>query len=116
MRLAAIYSAAIYCAESQTALDFYFGRHHLLSTCLTCLAFELGCSQVFYIETISNPLLDIADIPAVAAFCQERNVTSVIDNTFASPAVVRQVPVRVLTAKSLYAYTELNKCAVGCVY
>lgn len=45
--------------------------------------------QVFYIETISNPLLEIADIPAVAAFCQERGLTSVIDNTFASPAVIR---------------------------
>lgn len=47
---------------------------------------------MFYIETISNPLLDIADIPAVAAFCQENSLTSVIDNTFASPAVVRQAP------------------------
>ena len=45
--------------------------------------------QVFYIETISNPLLEIPDIPAVAAFCQQKGLTSVIDNTFASPAVFR---------------------------
>ncbi|KAL0017849.1 hypothetical protein WJX77_001581 [Trebouxia sp. C0004] len=46
-------------------------------------------SKVFYIETISNPLLEIPDIPAVAAFCQQKGLTSVIDNTFASPAVFR---------------------------
>lgn len=46
-------------------------------------------TKVFYIETISNPLLEVPDIPAVAAFCQEHGLTSVIDNTFASPAVVR---------------------------
>ena len=45
--------------------------------------------QVFYIETISNPLLEIPDIPAVAAFCQQKGLTSVSDNTFASPAVFR---------------------------
>ena len=52
------------------------------STCTLAL-------QVFYIETISNPLLEIPDIPAVAAFCQQKGLTSVIDNTFASPAIFR---------------------------
>ena len=54
----------------------------------SCSHFTLAW-QVFYIETISNPLLDIPDIPAVAAFCQQKGLTSVIDNTFASPAVFR---------------------------
>ena len=44
---------------------------------------------MFYIETISNPLLEVPDIAAVAAFCQDHNITSVIDNTFASPVVFR---------------------------
>lgn len=56
---------------------------------MTCTEWDCA-QQVFYIETISNPLLEIADIPAVAAFCQEKKLTSVIDNTFASPAVIRQ--------------------------
>ena len=47
--------------------------------------------QVFYVETISNPLLEVPDIPAVAAFCQQHGITSVIDNTFASPVVFRSV-------------------------
>lgn len=64
---------------------------------ITCT--EVGCAkQVFYIETISNPLLEIPDIPAVAAFCQENRITSVIDNTFASPAVVRQATLKLPAA------------------
>ncbi|KAL3160288.1 hypothetical protein ABBQ38_009680 [Trebouxia sp. C0009 RCD-2024] len=55
-------------------------------------------TKVFYIETISNPLLEIPDLPAVAAFCQENHLTSVIDNTFASPAVIRQATTKLPAA------------------
>ncbi|DBA72263.1 TPA: hypothetical protein ACH3X2_010649 [Trebouxia sp. C0005] len=50
-------------------------------------------TKVFYIETISNPLLEVPDIPAVASFCQQKGLISVIDNTFASPAVFRPADV-----------------------
>ncbi|HTO97099.1 MAG TPA: aminotransferase class I/II-fold pyridoxal phosphate-dependent enzyme [Myxococcales bacterium] len=42
-------------------------------------------TRVFYLESITNPLLRIADLRAAAAFARERNLISVVDNTFATP-------------------------------
>jgi cysteine-S-conjugate beta-lyase len=42
-------------------------------------------TRLIYIETPSNPLLMITDIEAVATLARERDLISVIDNTFASP-------------------------------
>ncbi|MDP5101542.1 MAG: PLP-dependent aspartate aminotransferase family protein [Nonlabens sp.] len=42
-------------------------------------------TKMVYIETPSNPLLEIVDISLVAAFAKANSLTSVIDNTFASP-------------------------------
>lgn len=39
----------------------------------------------FYLETIANPTLEVADLIAAAAFCREHQLTSIVDNTFASP-------------------------------
>lgn len=41
------------------------------------------------VETISNPTLRVADIPRLSAMCHPRNVTLLVDNTFASPIVCR---------------------------
>jgi cystathionine gamma-synthase/methionine-gamma-lyase len=41
--------------------------------------------QVMVAETISNPLLKICDIEAVAEIARENNARLIIDNTFASP-------------------------------
>ena len=41
--------------------------------------------QVFYVEGISNPKLEVADLKAVAAFSKEHKLTSVIDATFTPP-------------------------------
>ena len=43
----------------------------------------------FLVESLTNPLLEVADLEAVAAFCRERGIVSVIDNTFASPVNYR---------------------------
>jgi cystathionine gamma-lyase len=40
-----------------------------------------------WIETPSNPLLRLADLEAIARIGRERNILTVVDNTFASPAV-----------------------------
>jgi cystathionine beta-lyase/cystathionine gamma-synthase len=37
------------------------------------------------VETISNPLLKIADIPALASLAHSHNASLIVDNTFASP-------------------------------
>ncbi len=47
-------------------------------------------TKLIYIETPSNPLLSITDIPEVAALAKKRSLISIIDNTFASP--VNQQP------------------------
>jgi cystathionine beta-lyase len=47
-------------------------------------------TRIIYIETPSNPLLNITDIEAVARMAKKAGVLSVIDNTFASP--VNQQP------------------------
>jgi cystathionine beta-lyase len=47
-------------------------------------------TRLIYIETPSNPLLQITDIGAVAAEAQKAGILTVIDNTFASP--VNQQP------------------------
>lgn len=42
-------------------------------------------TKLFWIESPSNPLLKITDIEAVANIAKEKNVISIIDNTFATP-------------------------------
>jgi methionine-gamma-lyase len=45
-------------------------------------------TRAVYVETLSNPLLQVADIPKLAAICRARDVKLVVDNTFA-PLLVR---------------------------
>ncbi|MCB9059067.1 MAG: PLP-dependent transferase [Calditrichae bacterium] len=47
-------------------------------------------TRMIYIETPSNPLLDITDLEMVADVAGKKNIITIIDNTFASP--VNQVP------------------------
>jgi cystathionine beta-lyase/cystathionine gamma-synthase len=42
-------------------------------------------TKAVYVETITNPLLQVADLQAVVAFARTHGILSVIDNTFASP-------------------------------
>ncbi|HMB69578.1 MAG TPA: aminotransferase class I/II-fold pyridoxal phosphate-dependent enzyme, partial [bacterium] len=46
-------------------------------------------TRVIYVETLTNPLVQMADLEAVAAFAREHGLVSVIDNTFASPVGFR---------------------------
>lgn len=40
-------------------------------------------------ETISNPLLRVGDMPAIARLCRAANCVLMVDNTFATPLLVR---------------------------
>ena len=42
-------------------------------------------TKMVYVETISNPLMRIADLRLVASFAANHGLISVVDNTFASP-------------------------------
>lgn len=42
-------------------------------------------AAVLYVESISNPLLKVADIPALASLAHRHGAALLVDNTFASP-------------------------------
>ena len=46
-------------------------------------------TRVIYTETLTNPLLDVADHAAVVEFARAHGLVSMIDNTFASPVNFR---------------------------
>lgn len=50
-------------------------------------AVRAGETKVLYVETMSNPTLEVADIPALAAVAREKGVKLVVDNTF-TPMVI----------------------------
>jgi cystathionine gamma-synthase len=48
--------------------------------------------KVIWLETPTNPLLNIADISALAAIARDAGALLVVDNTFASPYLQRPIP------------------------
>jgi cystathionine beta-lyase/cystathionine gamma-synthase len=46
-------------------------------------------TKAIYIESITNPLLQVIDVPQVVAFAKKHGLTSIIDNTFPSPVNYR---------------------------
>ena len=42
-------------------------------------------TKILYIETLTNPVLKVCDIPAMAEIAKRHNLLCIIDNTFASP-------------------------------
>jgi cystathionine gamma-synthase len=49
----------------------------------------LDGADLLWLESPTNPLLDVADLEALLAGARERGVLSVVDNTFATPLVQR---------------------------
>ncbi len=46
-------------------------------------------TRAIYLEALSNPLLEILDLPAVAGFARENDLVSIVDATFTSPILLR---------------------------
>ncbi len=46
-------------------------------------------TKAIYVETITNPLLQVADLKAIVEFARTHDLISLIDNTFASPVNFR---------------------------
>jgi len=81
--------------------SLYGGTHHLFMSILPRLGIQVNyidsetlepfaklvdrSTKVFYIETPTNPNLKIVDIKKVVALAKKHNLTTVIDNTFATP-------------------------------
>jgi cystathionine beta-lyase/cystathionine gamma-synthase len=50
-------------------------------------------AKLLIVETLSNPLLRMADIPALAELCHSRSCLLFVDNTFATPALLRPLEI-----------------------
>ena len=81
--------------------DVYGGTYGLLNSELTQLGVEVTLAdmrdpasyeaaiqpntKMLYIETLTNPVLKVCDIPAMVEVAKRHNLLTVIDSTFASP-------------------------------
>ncbi|MGI5270581.1 trans-sulfuration enzyme family protein [Nonomuraea sp. CA-218870] len=48
-------------------------------------------TKLVYLETIANPMGQVADLPAMCGVARELGVISVVDNTFATPLLCRPI-------------------------
>ena len=44
-------------------------------------------TKVIYVETMTNPLVEVVELEAIVNFAKSNNLISIIDNTFASPVI-----------------------------
>ena len=49
-------------------------------------------TRAFYVESMTNPLLQVGDLAAVTSFCQQHALVSIIDNTLPSPVNFNPLP------------------------
>jgi methionine-gamma-lyase len=61
-------------------------------------------TRLIYFETPSNPVLDVVDIAALARLGHSRGIPTVIDNTFASPAL--QQPLKLGVTVAVHSMTK----------
>ena len=61
-------------------------------------------TRAIYVETMTNPLMEVADLEAVVEFAREHGLVSLIDNTFASPCNFR--PLRIGFDIELHSATK----------
>ncbi len=73
-------------------------------------------TKMIYTETMTNPLLQISDIPALAAIAHERDIKLVVDNTF-TPMIV--APYQQGADVVVYSMTKFingkNDCVAGSI-
>jgi methionine-gamma-lyase len=73
-------------------------------------------TKILYCESISNPLLEVNDIPKLAAIAKEAGVALVVDNTF-SPMIIS--PLRLGADVVVHSMTKFingtSDCVAGCV-
>lgn len=48
-------------------------------------------TKLIFIETIGNPALDVADIPAIAAIAKKHHLPLVVDGTFTTPYLLKAI-------------------------
>jgi cystathionine beta-lyase/cystathionine gamma-synthase len=74
-------------------------------------------TRVIYVETMTNPLLEVPDLRAVVRFARAHDLVSMIDNTFASPVNFR--PLQIGFDLSIHSCTKYlnghSDIVAGCV-
>lgn len=61
-------------------------------------------TKCIWLETPSNPLLEVSDIRAISALCKEKNILLVCDNTFATP--ILQQPLQLAADIVMHSTTK----------
>jgi methionine-gamma-lyase len=73
-------------------------------------------TKIIYTETMTNPMLMISDIPALAEFAHKHDIKLLVDNTF-TPMIVS--PSRLGADVTLYSLTKFvngkNDCVAGAI-
>jgi len=71
-------------------------------------------TKMLFVETPTNPVMRLTDIEAVSALSRRHNARLVVDNTFASPAVQRPIPLGAdLVMHSTTKYLNGHSDSVG---
>jgi cystathionine gamma-lyase len=71
-------------------------------------------TRLVWLESPTNPMLKIADLPAIAAIARARGATSVVDNTFATPFFQRPLELGIdLVCHSTTKYLNGHSDVVG---
>jgi cystathionine beta-lyase/cystathionine gamma-synthase len=71
-------------------------------------------TRLVYVESLTNPLCQVADLEAIVAFAREQGLVSIIDNTFASPVNFRPAELGfdlVLESATKYLNGHTDICA-----
>jgi cystathionine gamma-synthase len=71
----------------------------------TGLVAAMDGAQMVWVESIANPLIVVADIPAISEAAHERGAITVVDSTFATP--LRQRPLDLGADIVLHSATKL---------
>jgi cystathionine beta-lyase/cystathionine gamma-synthase len=63
-----------------------------------------SATKVIYAESVANPLLQVTDVPSLGAFAKSRAVKLFIDNTFATPMLMK--PLQYGATLSIHSLTK----------
>lgn len=99
-----------------------FGISHTMADIRDPASYEAAIepnTKILYIETLTNPMLKICNVPAFAEIAKRHNLLLIIDNTFASPWGCRPIEMGAdlvihSTTKYLGGHSDLiGGCVVG---
>ncbi|UOU98103.1 aminotransferase class I/II-fold pyridoxal phosphate-dependent enzyme [Chryseobacterium daecheongense] len=73
-------------------------------------------TKVIYCETVSNPLLEVADLKKLSEICKKHNLQLIVDNTFSPLSVSPQLLGADVVIHSLTKFINGSSDTVGGVY